>query len=198
MRRKDNFWKIIILIVVSFFLINLFISTLLVKNRVDQKKLAQNFLELRDQISFSYTPKHDNLNIFVIPFRNKGLMNKDFFKFRIYLDNKVIREVDFSGFNIGEVSDIRFQFTPIKDSKNKEFKIEIVHLSSSENPVLVGVSGDATLAYTSYYKTSDKIKIVLETFSRWLERIRDDLGFFVIWTIFLLGSIFLFKKYGKV
>jgi len=177
---------LIFLVIFLFLLINLLISVFLVRNRLDVQTYGVGFKNLDKPLTFNFIPMHDNINIFVFTMKNPGLENKERFSMKVYNNNRILlRNVDFSGFNIGDPVDLKLQFEPIADVKDQTLVIEITGESYSK-PIQINVDDNGNPSLRSYYRTSNKNEAFTEWINGWGDKIVSNIGFFLIWGIILV------------
>lgn len=194
--------------VLSFLGICAFIVILLglilgLRNRADVFQPAQDrFLELSagERLSQRFTAKHDFINIVILNFKNPGLANHDQFRFLLLSEKgEILVERLFSGYNIGDPSQVRFQFDPIPNSKNKNFTISLEALPPTSIPKIgVGAKSENILSFSVYYRANDKKTVLVDFLSNMWGKIFKDPLFFISWlfTILVLAGIGI-KQIGK-
>jgi hypothetical protein len=172
------------------------------RNRLDfSQPIQDRFLDFKfgAKISQRFRANHDFINIVILNFKNPGLENHGQFRFLLLSDkNETLSEQIFSGYNIGDPSQIRFQFEPIRLSKGKDFTIVLESLSSAEaKAVGVGIKNDGNLFFSVYYRASDKKAILGDFVKNIFGRVKNDFLFFIIWflsiTVLLVFGTMKFK-----
>lgn len=160
-----------------------------------------------DVIAQTFDSHHDLLNIVSICLRNNGNLDQPL-TFNLYENttNK-IRTIKFSSSNISASDCTRFQFEPIKDSQNKQYRAEIIYnpavgIPSPYNTLSIEThSGDEFMSGTAsvnsqplpldfhfktyYFQTiHDAIQSTLTSYP---SRIRGDISFMVFWLMLIIG-----------
>lgn len=204
------------LFLVAFFIIflilagSLFISIFMIRNRIDILQNEQNdYLPLSSGqvISQSFTSRHNFLDMVILNLKNPGLINRDEYQFLLKSeDGEKLFEQTFSGFNIGDPGQIRFQFSPIQDSKNKKFIFYLSPLkaTTAENVGVAvkkgGIEGldnilinggayyNGILSFSTLYRASNKVDIFATFFKELFYKFNQDrlFGFFWIFSIAVL------------
>jgi hypothetical protein len=169
--------------------------TFTVKNRLDFETYQVKFEKLNGVFEQSYRPRHNNLNIIVLHLKNPGLVNRDTYKFSILNSGgSIIVSQAFTGFNVGDPTDLRLQFDPITDSGNKNLILKLDSLSSNYDPILVGVDENNNIAFSSYYREGSKGKEFVNVITNLIIRIGKDQLFFGLLFIFLFVIFWKWRK----
>jgi hypothetical protein len=105
----------------------------------------------------------------------------------------MVREIPFSGYNVGDPSDVRFQFEAIPGSRGKEFGVEF-NLPNSDSRLMVNVTEEGGLSYTSYYRPQGFVNRFTGVINNWLEAVKNNPGFFALWAV---GLVILAYKGAK-
>lgn len=168
----------ILVFCVIFFTLCLSLIWITVRNRLDIQTNGDHFDHLNRSLQVSFTPRNNNLNIIILHFKNPNLQNTENYTFSLTgPQNEILYQTQFSGRNIGDPSDLRFQFSPIPNSKDIPLTITLKP-NSTISPVQVLVDRSGEVAYQAYYRTSFSPKSPLNYIS-------TDPIFFIIWFIFL-------------
>ena len=182
-----NPWVLSILTVLVFLFISTAISWLGVRNRLDTLSSHEQFTVINDSVETSVVVKHDFLNIVILHLKNPSLKNKGNFRFSIISpEGSEIRQLEFTGYNVGDPSDLRFQFDPIPESFGKEFILRVEAVSEEGNLISASTGKDGNLAFSAYYRAISKTQALKAIFGTWEKIIANDLTFFVSW-VFVLG-----------
>lgn len=182
----------IFLLVLLFVSISFIVSVFLVKNRLDSQRSGEKFTEIKSPFLFSITPQEDRVSILIIHLKNPGLRNRNRFNLKIIKNSEVIREITFSGLNIGDPSDLKFQFDSIANSKNVDFQIEI-SASNYQEPILIYTNAQDEPFFRLYYRSGGTLSAIRDWANSWKERFIRNLYFFVLWMIGLSWIIFWVK-----
>ena len=203
MLRRDKFsWCLSFFIGILLFAVSLLVPWLGVRNRLDiQQPLRDTWVPLSvgKSVSQSFTATNNFVNVVILYFKNPGLGNKGELQFSLQLeDGTSLVERQFSGYNIGDPSDVRFQFEPLLSSKNKKFIIVVKSLSSVEPQISIGASNNYGLSYSVYYRTTDKKMALIGLLSNFGKRFIADKTFCLFWglTVLLFSAVGMrqFKK----
>lgn len=169
-----------------------------IRNRLDMQRPASKAVPLHVSKETSFTPVHNFLNIIVFSMKNPDFENIEEFRASL-IDKKgggILRTLEFSGRNLKDPGDVRFQFDPISDSAGKEMVLRIEDKQDDGPPVGVYVGVDEGIAFHSYYRVPGK-KAALSTFvERWRENVLSNLGFFIVWLV-VLSTIFIAQRRYK-
>lgn len=166
-----------------------------VRNRIDlETQRSGNFLEMRGPVEVSYTPEHDFVNIIVLHLKNPNFFNKQVFVLSILDAGEVVRKLEFNGRNVGDPSDVRFQFEPIADSSGKSLVLRLEALESRGPFLSVAVSDNRELAYRAYYRSNWRDGSFKVVFGSFFGKLIQDPGFFIIWFLGLCGVVIWIRK----
>ena len=187
-----------LLIILGFFAINFIISLFLVRNRFDSQQRGTNFRQVKEELKTTVVPRHDFINILMITLKNPGLVNKGEYELEILDENEnVIRKMNFSGFNVGDPSDLKFQFSPIEDSNGRKLMVVLRGKVPSGDPIFIDSNENGEIAYRLYYRSTNKMATLTGLTSEWKEKFLNNLIFFISWFIFLTILVWLGIKNEK-
>jgi hypothetical protein len=157
---KNRWWRIIvgeiILLLVTllgFWVISVIPSKMTVETTSDSVEIFKKLEEI-NIFRESFIAKSDNLNRMEVLFKNPNLESRD--ELEIVLrdaNGLVVGQQNFSGFNLGDTSHARMDLTPIVDSKNKEYILEIVPIKIIDGKLSFGIKG-GHLDFIQYYGSS--------------------------------------------
>lgn len=194
MKEDKTPWVISFILSIVLFLLILFVVVKGVRNRIDvNQPLQDTFLNLSagKSITQSFTAKHDFINIVILNFKNPGLKNHGQFRFLLLSEKgKSLVERLFSGYNIGDPSQIRFQFDPIQSSKNKNFTLLVEAISLDEPQIGIGASKEGDLNFSLYYRVASRKAALSDFLNNLTKYFLNDKSFFIPWgllVIFLAG-----------
>lgn len=180
------------------------ISLLAVRNRLDSNQPEQRiYLNLAENgaISQTFTANHDYLNIIMLNLKNPGLAAKGDYLFSLTTrDGQTILERPFSGYNVGDPSDVRFQFDPVAASGNQKFIMTVKPVKAETPGLSVGADANKQLTYSVYFRNMNKKTAILDWFLRLVTIVKSDRVFFLFWfgVLVLLGWIgFVWSKKTK-
>lgn len=193
LRENSLSWALSFILGISLLIFSFLMPWLVVRNRFDgDQPLRSVFTPLTREANLSQTfvAKHDLINIVILYFKNPGLANKGEYQFLLSGDDgKVLIERSFSGFNIGDPSDIRFQFEPITSSKNKKFTITLKSMSVTQPSIGVGNDEQKGLSYSVYYRTSNKKLALIDLVTGFAGRFFSDISFSVFWLLAIITIV---------
>lgn len=172
-----------------------FVSTVLVKNRIIGQSGGDKLLQVNEHYSSNFMVVGNDLNIIILNMKNPNIINSE--EFIITLEDEgghIERQMVFNGANIGDPSDIRFQFEPLKDSNQKGYNL-VVRTKKSKYPVAIRVNDDDEVAYKAYRRSANKVRLTKLFIGRIADRVVGDLTFFFIWGAILA---FVFRKYRSI
>lgn len=158
----------------------IFSTTVLVKNHIEQDIGVDDFIQITENMNFNFLVEHDNLNIVVLRMKNQGIANKSKYEIEIRDGDKSLVTQIISGSNVGDPSDLRIQFSPVADTKNKLLTIFLRPLEKSNDPLKIGINKQGHISLQTFYREHS---IQPEFFAHF-----KDLWFLVVWggTIALL------------
>jgi hypothetical protein len=167
---------IILCLVVSFgIVLNLGVRRL---PDVSQSSVKKEVWIYKDhQVSQTFTPQNDGLNVIHIYLRNVSLRNQNPLTFTVSdLDGTIIRRINLTGYNIGDGDNVRFQFAPIPDSAGKTYTLTLSAAGTSYSKAIgVGfapgdnypggesrVSGEASgdIAFSAFYFPTNRLEVL--------------------------------------
>lgn len=196
----NKIWTIVIFSCVVVLLASSLFVHKFIKNRLETIRDRSDFTLISGPIKSSFSPKHDNLNVVVIAFKNPDLKSYDQFVFNVLGDkDEVLRQVEFSGQNMRDPSNIRFQFEPISDIVGKNVWIRVQPKATpGPHPVSISLTKDGQIAFSAYYRSSTGAGIIKGIVDGWIKRIKDDTLFFSIWLGILMTLFFAGRSDRKV
>jgi hypothetical protein len=180
-------------VIVILFLIGVFISTFLVRNRLDNQLSGSKYELLIGPIESDISVANDNFNILMLTLKNPNIENQENISFQLLEDGQVVRELHFSGSNVGDPSDIRLQFAPIPDSAGNDYKVKL-SISESNKPLSVFVGDDGSIAYRAYYRSTDKPLALKNLITSFVSRLFSDMVFVGIWASLIILAFMIYKK----
>ncbi len=181
------------IIVATLFLIGAFISTFLVRNRLDNQFSGSKYELLLDSIESDISVVNDNFNILMLTFKNPNIENQENISFQLLKDGQVVRELHFFGNNVGDPSDVRLQFAPIPDSAGNDYKVKL-SISESNKPLSVFVGDDGSIAYRAYYRSTNKLLVIQYFVTSFVSRLFSDMVFVGIWVSLIILAFMIYKK----
>lgn len=125
----------------------------------------------------------NNFNSLSLNFQNPGLMGHDEIEINLIQDPEVINKFITSGYSINDGGWINFKFNPILNSKNVDYKIEVVCLNKCENLFLTGEKENFNLKTTSKYNLKDSFLINLKNQK---EKILNNDNKIVFWFLIII------------
>lgn len=143
--------KIVISFTIAIFLLMILLGMFLVKRyRIDlnQEYIDDHLLLHHGTVLMQkFQASHNNLSTIKIleannPIINSQAANKEPLRFVLSDDanNETIRTLDFSGANVGVLEKLQMNFVPIPDSKNHNYTLSIVSLSSPSAKLIPEIS----------------------------------------------------------
>lgn len=166
-----------------------------IRNRLDVQRPASKAVPLHVSKETVFIPTHNFLSIIIFSMKNPDLENIGEFRASL-IDKKredIVRTLEFSGRNLEDPGDVRFQFDPIPDSAGKEMVLRIEDKQENGPAVGIYVGVDEGIAFHSYYRVLGK-KAALSTFvERWRDNVSSNLGFFIVWLV-ILSTIFVVQR----
>ncbi len=181
------------IIVATLFLIGAFISTFLVRNRLDNQFSGSKYELLLDSIESDISVVNDNFNILMLTLKNPNIENQENISFQLLKDGQVVRELHFFGNNVGDPSDVRLQFAPIPDSAGNDYKVKL-SISESNKPLSVFVGDDGSIAYRAYYRSTNKLLVIQYFVTSFVSRLFSDMVFVGIWVSLIILAFMIYKK----
>lgn len=150
----------------------LILASVASRNRLDTEVPGTSYLPLSEIKPFTFTPKYSGLNIILLRMKNPNLADTSEFVLTINRAGQTLRQLNFSGRNIGDPSDIRLQFAPIPDSAGQLLTLTITSPSTS-----VKIEN----GFRAYYRTSG-LSLNLAPLTR-------DPVFMAVWVLLVFGLI---------
>jgi hypothetical protein len=173
------------------------VSVFGVRNRIDSQIAGEKFEILKEKKETQFTANNNYLNIVIFRMKNPGIENNGEFSFELKNENdEVIREIKFRGMNVGDPSDMRFQFDPVENSKDKTYKI-VLKPDDSKPTVSVEVSSDNKISYKSYFRTLNKGQAASSFIALLESKVKANSKFFIFWGLSLVLVIYYEMKNRK-
>lgn len=177
----------------------LFIGTVVGIRRVpDSAQSSQNHLVpvYSDRpVSQSVTPLHNGFNVAVIYLRNASLLNRDPLVFTLTdARHHLIRQIDLNGYNVGDGTNVRFQFLPVPDSAGQTYTLTLSAPATTPGhpKIEIGFSGSGSMAFQLYYRPQNTLSFLKEL-SQALFRRLISRAFIIAFVMFTLFSAVIFK-----
>lgn len=189
----DNPILISLAFVAILFMIGVFISTFLVRNRLDSQFNGSKYELLFGSIEGDIVVTNDNFNILMLTLKNPNIENQESISFQLSEEGQVIRELHFFGSNVGDPSDVRLQFAPIPDSAGNDYKVKL-SISESNKPLSVFVGDDGSIAYRAYYRSTNKLLVIQYFVTSFVSRLFSDMVFVGIWASLIILAFMIYKK----
>lgn len=127
-------------------------ASLLLNNRLDASTPLEKFEPLLTPKSTTIYPKNPGLNIIYLSFKNPSLASHDQYTFTVTdPSGAIVVTTPFSGANVGDPDDLRFQFPPISSVRPLTITITPNQLNSPSS-IQVGVDTLERFAYRSYFR----------------------------------------------
>lgn len=151
------------------------------------------FISENSVFKFSFVSPKRNLNSVVLKLKNVTIRssvgrNTKPIYFKLLENREIIRQVEISGSNIIEDSDIRFTFPTIENSEDKTYSV-ILSSPETNKSEEVGINADNS-GYPfiiTYHIPASKLHLISDVYTNFLQRIIIDKIFVSVWLI-LLGS----------
>ena len=165
-----------------------FISLLLRKNIGINNQRENQVVEIYGDQTFSssFTSLEDQLNSVVLKLKNTGIRNHELVNFVLYLNQDKLREVQFSGSNIGDGVWTRLSFENIAGSRNKTFTFSLSSPSTTrENSIGIQTDENGKPALITYHKITSYPALIKQIYYQFFQRLLADKLFLLLW----LGSL---------
>ncbi len=144
---------------------------------------------------FSFISPKENLNSVVIKLKNISIRNSKPLFFYLNDNQNTIRQIKINGSNIGDSSMVRFAFSEIEESKNKEYT---VILSSPESDInnAIGIHTDVLNhpVITTYHIPSSKTQLIIKVYKNFADKILVDKIFIALWLALFGTMVFIIKS----
>jgi hypothetical protein len=184
-----TYWFVAVFAIFLLIATHFFASVFLVNNRLDSQKVGIGFLEVRENIQFELIPNNNNFNIIVFAFKNPGLANKSDYTFSLSKGDDLLRQINFSGDNVGDPADVKLQFDPIPNSLGNSYTIKIIP-KDFERPILINCDSGGTPSYRTYYRTLNKNIVLSEAVREWKTNFAEGKLFFIVWVGLLAAVLY--------
>ena len=193
MKKISNPFLVSSFIFVALFLVGVLISVFLVRNRLDNQFNGSKYELLLRSYEADVAVKNSNFNILIITLKNPNLENQENISFQLFEGNKIIRELQFSGSNVGDPSDVRLQFAPIPDSGEKSYLIKL-ETTESKKPISIYTADNGRLAYKSYFRSTNKPLALKNFTTSFIARLFLDMTFLALWIVIATSAVVISKK----
>lgn len=182
-----------LLIFLALISLGIFTSGFIVRDRLDHIVYGNKFLQINKEYESEISVKNDNLSTITVHLKNPALENEGYVMFQILEDGNVIREVGFTGQNIGDPGDVKLKFEPISDSAKKVFQARLI--TEVNDPKLsVFVDDEDRLGGWFYNRDSIGVAGIFSAISSVAQRLFSDIMFLVMWVSSSLIVFFLYNK----
>lgn len=176
-----------LLILIILFLV----GSVFARNRLEHSTGVVRHEQLVKEKRTFFTPDNDGINIVVINFKNPGNSNQDKYSFSLLEGDKVLFTQEFSGFNVGDPSDLRFQFPPLTNVAGKNLTIVVNPLSQSTGVQLqIGLDEQEQIARQVFYRNQNIVKDV----SKLVSKVTQDRIFLLQWIGLIVLILFAYEK----
>lgn len=176
--------KLIFLFILLLFIVIVFVGiSLITKNRPGPQASTTRYVPLTTSYSTTITNPPMGLNIIYVPFRNPGLQNSDSFQISLTDPTSTLASLNFSGANLGDPTDLRFQFAP--QSIISPLRLVLTPKSQSTPDLLVGVDATGSLAYRTYFRPASVLTRLQTDVTALISRLVVDWPFLVVWALTL-------------
>lgn len=193
MKKLSNPLIISAIIFVTLFLVGAFISVFLVRNRLDNQFNGTKYELLLRSYQSELLVNNDNFNIFILTIKNPNLENQENISFKLLKDGQTVRELQFSGKNVGDPSDIRLQFAPIPDSGGKNYQVTL-NTPQSDKPLSVYTADNGELAYKAYFRSTKKPLALKNFTTAFFKRLISDAFFVGFWVVITALGFVIIRK----
>lgn len=192
----NRLWLFTILSCFLFLSGGIAVAGIFARNRLDIIIDGDDFTKISNTVVTSFVPKHDYLNVVVVAFKNPDFKSSDTFYFGLLNEkNELLRRIEFSGKNIQDPSNLRFQFDPLTNVAGKELKLRIEPKTTlGEHPISYSSTKDGRLAMATYYRLPGRAGMIYFVLNSLAERMKKDLIFFAIWGGMLVSILFVGRK----
>jgi hypothetical protein len=133
-------------------MIAIFVSQLIVKNNLEADTSLDRFISLENGLSWKYFPLHEDLNIIVLRLKNAGVLSKQNYQLQIYQGDQLLFKQTFSGINVNDPSDLRFQFAPLTNIKDEELTLKVFPESKDPHPLQIGTNENEVPSMQVFYR----------------------------------------------
>ncbi len=157
-------------------------------------------------ISQNLTGQKDNLSGFALSLKNPLLRNKKNINLTLIDENKtVVRRALLNGSNIQDGEYVKFIFTPISDSKGKNYTFILSAPDVDDNEALAAfytfnkpdwagelriedrLEPNGSVSFVGLYKPDTIFTTSIDIYSEWLRRFISDALFFLFFVCLILG-----------
>lgn len=149
----------------------------IIKNRPDQRVPATAYIPVSSELSAQIVPRHNNLNILLIPVRNFLAHDKNQYLLTVQKQGQVIRQLQFPGNVVGGQAELRMQFEPIADSQDQTLKLSLKPLAANDG-FQAGINPQSFLGFSSLYRQEGWSWLGVHNF---IDYLFSDKLFLVIW-----------------
>lgn len=194
MKSNPIFTSLIIFFVLI--VLGVFTGSFIVRDRLDHIVYGNKFLQIDGQYESEVIAQYDNLSTITIHMKNPALENTGNISFQIFESDKLIREVGFTGKNIGDPGDVKLKFDPITDSGGKSYQAKLT--AEINDPKLsVFVDDEDRLGRWFYYRNKNGLGGLFETNATLVQRMFSDVVFLLLWGGSIVIVFFLYTRLNK-
>lgn len=156
------------------FLVYIFILIILPSIIINRRSGANNLVGNRlipltavGPVSFQFSSDRTGLDKLILTLKNPGLVNNSPIHFTINSPSSV-REVSFSGFNIGDPSNLDISFTPFTDPAGTNFQVTITTDNQDDRQLYVYTNDSGLPVFQTFYRQGSLGSRLAENWQRQL------------------------------
>jgi len=128
-----------------------------------------------------------------IHMKNPALSNKEKIIFQLHENSELLRELEFSGSNVGDPGDLDIKFERIPDSAGKVYQL-VLKIEGNDPKLSIYTDDNGKIAGWFYKQDNRDLSSVSDNLISTLSRFTSDKLFIMIWVMTL---VFLFSLYRK-
>lgn len=185
---------ITLVIFLTLVFLGMFAGGIVVRDRLDHIVYGNKFLQIDEVYESEIKSQQDNLSTITIHMKNPALENIGNISFQIVEGDKLIREVDITGNNVGDPGDVKLKFDPIPNSAGKTYTGKII-VNQNDPKLSVFVDDNSALGGWFYYRNQVGISGVFKLIFSFVQKLSSDVVFLLLWgTSVLMVSIMYYRK----
>lgn len=153
-------------------------------------------------VSQTFISRDNNLSDIGMSIKNPNLRNKENIMLALYENGLEKRRVVVNGRNIGDGDFVKFKFTPLGGSKDKEYvytlsapgvfeseSLEVFHTGKSSpgfNMTVDNKTIEGSISSVSFYQPENIFSLIGKVYLEWINKLAADGLFFGFYTVMIL------------
>lgn len=146
-------FELLFILILFIILPSVFIMTRPGPESLDHNQLIS--VDLQHPITQIILPSQNGLNSVSLFLKNPALLNRQNFTLSLKdVDDHIVRQLNFNGYNVGDPNWLPFKFTPIPNSQNQQYLLTLFTTDPSINTISAYFNNQSnSVTYKTTYKS---------------------------------------------